>query len=804
MNMRTVRRRVFGLLFLGRLFSFFLVSTFLLAASASLARGLSFDELSAEPSLISQETPVYRVQVPVPLSASDSDHIQEAMKLQFQKLQTPQRDALEKDVSSQLPVFLLELSAASESQESDWGKTPFGVAFDLAKFLTSPELSGCKTVCQVRIPKISGYMLLVALACNTIITGPETVFSSESSPQNHGETEPSIRLSMEEIAEKRSHFPGIVALRMIDDSFGLLELRTDTGLEFIREDSLEEFSKTHRIDSQKIVATPNEPWTCSASQMRRYGWIDRIVSNDGELHQLFGSSRIRSLGSVPDLILRYELHGPIVSNSTERLRRLVAQELAKHAESASHTNTQQDNSYTVLLLDIDSAGGNLEESLLLADWLLTLDPTKIWTVARIQGRVKADALLIPYACRQIIATPDTLLGGDGLEAFRDDTLQKRVTDFLTGRMLPVLGRNLTLCKSLLFPHADVGLYRNRETGKLDIFPNREVTEWADAGNWLLVETLQTEGEPSDAVLALSAKTLNRILGSVVQLADSDLNVRQQLGADVNIPKVELRHNWITRLLEFLALPWISRACLTLAFLCIFSEVFLLPGATISGFLSIVFFGFFFWGQILGGTGSMFEVVLFVMGFICILLEVFVIPGFGIFGIGGFVLMTLSIVMSMQSFWIPQNDYQWTSLENSLWCILGSLLVAVLSLIALNYSIPKIFAAPYPDKSSGKRPTSPDLASESDYGSLPDILAEDGLLGDGDPQEIIHPSKDSSRTESLLGLYGLTVTPLTPAGRIEIAGYFYDVVSNGTFVEEGTMVRVIRVQGGQIMVAPIDG
>lgn len=812
MDTRSVgRRSCWQILFLRRIcILFFLwlalsaVSLVVSVASASPLWRVAAEE-SVEVPAISQETPVYRVQVPLPLSAADSDHIQEAMSLTLQKWQKPSPPSAKvPEQGSHAPVFLLELTAAPDSKESDWGTTTFGVAFDFAKFLTSPKVADCTTVCQIRIPKLSGYINLVALACNTIITGPEVIFSGEMPSQFQGPTEQSIRLSMMEIAEKRSHCPGVVALRMVDDSFGLLELQTDTGLEFVRADALDEFAKTHRIDSQKVLAAPNTPLIYTAAQARHYGWVDRIVGDDGELHQLFGSSRIQPLGSVPDLILRYEIHGPIANNLTERIRRLVSQELSQHDASLPNTeDSWQEKNYTVLLLDIESAGGNLDESLLLADWLLNLDTTRICPVARVHGKVKSDALLIVYACRQIIAAPGTLLGGDGLEAFRSEASQQRVSEFLTGRILPVLGRDCTLCQAGIFPHEDIGLYRNRQTGKLECFPNKEVPTWTDANDWLLVETLQTEGDPSDSVLALSGETLHRIVGSFVQIADSDLNVRQLLGANASIPKRELRHNWITRLLEFLALPWISRACLTLAFLCIFAEIFILPGAAVSGFLSIVFFGLFFWGQILGGTGSMLEVVLFVMGFLCILLEIFVIPGFGIFGVGGFGLMTLAIVMAMQSFWVPQNDYQWTSLENSLWSILGSLLVAVLGLIGLNYCLPKIFAVPSPDGPARSRSRSANAESGGEYDRIPDILGENGLLSDGDAQGLNHSNSDSPHTDSLLGLYGRAVTPLTPAGRIEIAGYFYDVVSNGTFVEQGMMVRVIRVQGTQIVVAPTE-
>lgn len=51
--------------------------------------------------------------------------------------------------------------------------------------------------------------------------------------------------------------------------------------------------------------------------------------------------------------------------------------------------------------------------------------------------------------------------------------------------------------------------------------------------------------------------------------------------------------------------------------------------------------------------------------------------------------------------------------------------------------------------------------------------------------------------------GRAVTDLRPAGTAEFQGQRTDVVSAGKFISVGTEVRVISVQGGRILVAPIE-
>lgn len=52
---------------------------------------------------------------------------------------------------------------------------------------------------------------------------------------------------------------------------------------------------------------------------------------------------------------------------------------------------------------------------------------------------------------------------------------------------------------------------------------------------------------------------------------------------------------------------------------------------------------------------------------------------------------------------------------------------------------------------------------------------------------------------LLGQNGTAATPLRPSGTILIAGQRVDAITGGEFLEQGTLVRVIRTEGSGVIV-----
>lgn len=59
----------------------------------------------------------------------------------------------------------------------------------------------------------------------------------------------------------------------------------------------------------------------------------------------------------------------------------------------------------------------------------------------------------------------------------------------------------------------------------------------------------------------------------------------------------------------------------------------------------------------------------------------------------------------------------------------------------------------------------------------------------------------ARLAALVGKEGRALTPLRPAGTVEIEERAVDVVTDGLYVEAGTPVRVASVEGNRVVVEP---
>lgn len=150
-------------------------------------------------------------------------------------------------------------------------------------------------------------------------------------------------------------------------------------------------------------------------------------------------------------------------------------------------------------------------------------------------------------------------------------------------------------------------------------------------------------------------------------------------------------------------------------------------------------------------------VLFIIGLILLVVEMF-IPGFGIAGGTGLVLITIGIILTAR-----------TPLE-ALVMVLILLVVVTVVLIVILRSAKK-----------GKLAQKLILWSSAKH--------EDGF-------------STSADTSALLGKEGTALTVLRPAGSGAFDGQRLDVVTEGTFIEKGTKIKIVRTEGRRIVVEPV--
>ncbi|MBR2719628.1 MAG: hypothetical protein IKB78_10085 [Clostridia bacterium] len=154
-------------------------------------------------------------------------------------------------------------------------------------------------------------------------------------------------------------------------------------------------------------------------------------------------------------------------------------------------------------------------------------------------------------------------------------------------------------------------------------------------------------------------------------------------------------------------------------------------------------------------------VCLIVGLGLIVLETFM-PGFGLPGIAGVVLHVIAVALT----WINHGPV----------AALGMTII-LLSIIAIAISVSLRSAA------NGKLSKSKLVLNETESNEAGYRSAED--------------------MQVFLNKEGITTTVLRPAGMAEFDDVKLNVVSDGEFIQSGTKVRIVRVEGSRIVVRTVE-
>lgn len=268
---------------------------------------------------------------------------------------------------------------------------------------------------------------------------------------------------------------------------------------------------------------------------------------------------------------------------------------------------------------------------------------------------------------------------------------------------------------------------------------------------LAIEGLVEKGK----ILTLSADDAVE-WGIADVLANSRHEVLVHFGYD-NYELIPLTPHWAERIARFVTTSTVSSLLLTLGFLGLIFEI-TTPGWGVPGTGGLIALALFFGGRYVTGLAGFEEIGLFILGILLLAMEIFVIPGFGLAGILGIIAVVVSVVL-----------------------VFGNLQAALTSLfIALSVSIVAIILL-------WKR-----IQQGHFWQRLVLSHTESKDEGYSAPADFSH----------LLGHEGLTLTPLRPAGTVVIDGVRYDVVSEGGFIAENSLIEVVLLEGTRIVVREV--
>jgi membrane-bound serine protease (ClpP class) len=634
-------------------------------------------------------------------------------------------------------VLVLRFDASSaDADESDFGRS-----FDLARFLCDQRLSGVRTIAY--LPQgAAGHAVLVALACEEIVMPPEAVVGPAVAD---GRIDDAVRAGYRQIAEARRSVPPALAAALVDPLARSLRVRTEAGEVFIDQ------SERQALENRTAVLAVEElqpvPLALDGGRARQLGVARVLARSADEASAALGLPKA-AFAADPSALDGWKatqvvLSGPVDGAAVARIRSRIARAVAEG------TN--------FLCLRIESDGGSPEQSLVLAGELAALDASRLRSVAWVPKRARGDAALVAMACDELVMHPDAILGGAGaadIDERQGDTIATAWRTAVAG----VKGKTWSLPVALLEPGLIVRRATQAETGRVEFFCEEELAARPDRDTWT------TGVQVGIGPIQLGGRTAES-LGLAQHLVEDVAGLAAAYGLEGEMATLEPK--WSETLLDALASPGVAWLLLVIGGAGLYLELHT-PGLGLGGFVAMVAFIVYFWGQYLHGTAGWLEAMLFVAGVFCIAAEVLVLPGVGVLGFGGGLLVIASLVLASQSFVIPGNAYQVRQLQWSLLGILGAVAgVGVFAALVRRWL-----------------PATPMLRH---------VLLE--------PPEF-EQADDTPAAIDLFGATGQTTTRLAPAGKALIGARVLDVTTLGRLVEPGQTVRVVEVRSGRVIVEPV--
>jgi membrane-bound serine protease (ClpP class) len=259
------------------------------------------------------------------------------------------------------------------------------------------------------------------------------------------------------------------------------------------------------------------------------------------------------------------------------------------------------------------------------------------------------------------------------------------------------------------------------------------------------------GAPKGSFLTLGPTDAIKV-GYAEGVVDDRVELLHELGLS-KATIIETEPTLAEEVARFLTNPIVYSILLSVASLGLIVELYS-PGFGIPGIMGLTALILFFYGHIVAGLAGMEAIILLILGIVLIVAELFV-PG-GILGSIGIGAILVSLFMS-------GYDIGQMSLSIGI-----AFLVAVIASVILFRRI------------------------GLDKGVFRHII-----LKESTSTELGYVS-NSNRTE-LVGQDGVAVTALRPSGIADIGDDRVDVVSDGSFIDKGSQIKVVKVEGARVVV-----
>lgn len=246
----------------------------------------------------------------------------------------------------------------------------------------------------------------------------------------------------------------------------------------------------------------------------------------------------------------------------------------------------------------------------------------------------------------------------------------------------------------------------------------------------------------------------------VDYSEGTMQNRQEVLFDLGLANakiVETETTFAEEVARFVTSPIVIPILLSVASLGLIVELYS-PGFGVPGIMGLSALLLFFYGHVIAGLAGMEAIVLLILGIGLIIAEFFVTGGIlGILGIGAI----------LGSLFMAGYDLAHMSMSIAIACIVAITVGVILyKFIGLEKGLFKRL-----------------------------------ILRDQTTTELGYVS--SVNRLELIGLEGVALTGLRPSGMVQLEDERLDVVSEGSFIDRGERVKVVKVEGMRIVVRKIE-
>lgn len=241
----------------------------------------------------------------------------------------------------------------------------------------------------------------------------------------------------------------------------------------------------------------------------------------------------------------------------------------------------------------------------------------------------------------------------------------------------------------------------------------------------------------------------------------------------------LRLNWAERLTNWVAGADVRFGLFLVMIVCGYLE-FSHPGLVVPGLIALVCLGLLVGAPYLTGLARWWEILVIVLGLGIVVTDFIFYGGIGILAIPGFLLIAAGIVASFvpvvpgQSI-ISAMPQTVSALQTGMSVVVFGTASAVVVLLIMARFIPM----------------TPGLRHIAVAPPIP-------VPAQTQPRNAFN---ENAMESVFPGAIGVAVSDLRPSGRAKFDQHLVNVISNGQYVRQGSMVQVLEVRGGQAMVKP---